>query len=142
MTRLAAQSVGAHSICARGGGKTPPCKAAEKGCGYPSLYRCRQQGFPLIGQCALHNVVQQRLQCCADARPGGDADVHQIRAVDGQLAHGVAAGLGQLVHAALKGCYIGAAGGNLGCIGVGVKVGVFQRTETAQKDRPAAVQQL
>ena len=82
------------------------------------------------------------MQCCADARPGGDADVHQIRAVDGQLAHGVAAGLGQLVHAALKGCYIGAAGGNLGCIGVGVKVGVFQRTETAQKDRPAAVQQL
>ena len=57
-------------------------------------------------------------------------------------ALGVAAGLGQLVHAALKDCYIGAAGGNLGCIGVGVKVGVFQRTETAQKDCPAAVQQL
>ena len=75
------------------------------------FYRCRQQGLPLIGQRALHDVVQQRLQCCADARPGGDADVHQIRAVHGQLAHGVAAGFRQLVHAALKGGYIGAAGG-------------------------------
>ena len=49
------------------------------------FYRCRQQGFPFIGQRALHDVVQQRLQCCADARPGGDAGLGT-----GSIAHACA----------------------------------------------------
>ena len=82
------------------------------------------------------------MQCCADAGPGGDARIHQVGAVDGQLTHCVAAGLGKLVHAAGKAFNLGAAGRDLRCRGVGVQIGVFQHTEPPQEDRPAAVQQL
>ena len=100
------------------------------------------RGFALVGQAAFHHGGQQGLQRGTHARPGGNPSLHQVGTVHSQLAHGVAAGLGQLVHAALKGGHIGTAGGNLRRVGVGVQIGIFQRAEPPQENRPAAVQQL
>ena len=59
--------------------------------------------------------------------------MHQIAAVYRQLADGIAAAFGKLQHTLFKYLYVRTPLFDIRRVGVGVKVGVFQSAEAAQK---------
>lgn len=78
-------------------------------------------------------AVSSRCRVAPTAGAGGQAGFHQVAAVYGQLAHGVAGGLGKLGHPGLKGGHLIPPGFDLRRVGVGVQVGIFQCAEPVQK---------
>ena len=59
--------------------------------------------------------------------------MHQIAAVYRQLADGIAAAFGKLQHTLFKNLHVRTPLFDIRRVGVGVKVGVFQSAEAAQK---------
>ena len=107
---------------------------------FVSTQRKLQQCGSFVQHAALHNGGQQSLQGSTHGGAGGQAGFHQVAAVYGQLAHGVAGGLGKLGHPGLKGGHLVPPGFDLRRVGVGVQVGIFQRAEPVQKHRAVAVE--